>query len=105
MARTPSNEEGPIDNIKVDEMIERLFKKFVWLDEKIKMYEDEEAKALKLIDQLNKTAATLLKLLQIRGGEVSEEDLASILSKVPAKIMRKVLKVGRAKGREPKEVC
>jgi len=51
--------------VDLEDLIARVLKRVRWLDEKCEIYEHEITVQLKIIDQFNKTLASLLKLLLV----------------------------------------
>ncbi|MGB9621983.1 MAG: hypothetical protein ACPL4C_06090 [Brevinematia bacterium] len=57
-----------------------------WIDAKIDLYEDDEQKQLKYLDNLSKIAGPLMNCFKLKGIEVdSEQDLAKIFEEIAKK--------------------
>ena len=74
----------------VDEILRRLYKRFIWLDGLCEVYAEDSDRQLKIIDQLNKTASSIIKLLEKKGviTPEGEEGLLDALSKIPEKVVK-----------------
>jgi hypothetical protein len=81
---------GRRGDVDIDEIVKRLYRRFIWLDEKCELYEGEVDRQLRIVAQINSTAANLIKLLEKKSviAPESEEGLVEILSKIPEKFVK-----------------
>jgi hypothetical protein len=86
----PPGEYKKGDEVDIDEIIKRLYRRFIWLDEKCDIFDGEVDKQLKIVAQINSTAANLVKFLEKKGVIASEgeEGLLDALSKIPEKVVK-----------------
>ena len=68
--------------VDISDLIERVLKRVVWLDQKIEIYEEEPLAQCRLIDQFNKTIISLLKLLVFAREDSAEDELSAELSRI-----------------------
>jgi len=68
--------------VDFEELIDRVMKRVRWLDQKCELYDGEVLIQLKIIDQFNKTLASLLKLLQFNllNGEDPRDELMKLFA-------------------------
>ncbi|NWG09886.1 MAG: hypothetical protein HXX80_06255 [Nitrososphaerales archaeon] len=70
-------------SITIDGAIAILGARLKWCDGRIDLYEDEEDKKLKYLDNLSKIAGPLMQAFKLRGIEVKDEqDLAKIFEEI-----------------------
>jgi hypothetical protein len=73
----------PKQEISIDEALAILGARLKWIDAKIDLYEDDEQKQLKYLDNLSKIAGPLMQAFKLRGIEInSEQDLAKIFEEI-----------------------
>jgi len=71
------------DSISIDEALAILGARLKWIDSKIDLYEDDEQKQLKYLDNLSKIAGPLMQAYKLKGIEInSEQDLAKIFEEI-----------------------
>jgi hypothetical protein len=77
-------------DVDIDEIVKRLYRRLIWLDAKCDIFEGELDKQLRILAQINSTAANLIKMLEKRGVSApeAEEGLLDVLSKIPEKFVK-----------------
>lgn len=76
--------------IDCDEVLQRLYRRFLWLDDRLEDYLDDEAATIKLLNSWTRVALALRDFMKMRGVEAEEHDLSTLLSKLPMKITKRV---------------
>lgn len=70
-------------NPNANYVLKSMYLRFIWLDKKIDLYEDDDTKALKYLSKLVRLANSLVKLFKLTGNSYSEEnDLVLLLMKI-----------------------
>ncbi len=70
--------------VDLNDLIAKVLNRLNWLDKKCEIYDNEIAIQLKIIDQYNKTLASLLKLLQfnLNNGEDPYAEMLKAIEEV-----------------------
>jgi len=78
-------------DVDLNDLIARVINRLSWLDQKCEIYDNEINIQLKIVDQYNKTLASLLKLLQFRNlnGEDPYAEMLNLLSEESEDLVQK----------------